>query len=109
MNPSDTQIERMAETFAERTPFLRRRRDEAVDAWRRALEYGREEGLLDQMEGRMKDKQLVDLIPLFIQLSQIHDCRDAIKNFVSNNTVDFGRAKMVCDALLERQERERQL
>ena len=30
----------------------------------------------------IKDKQLFDLIPLFIQLSQINDCREAIKNFV---------------------------
>ena len=55
----------------------------------------------------MKDKQLFDLIPLFIQLSQINDCREAIKNFVCNNTVDFLRAKMVCDSILERQEREK--
>ena len=57
----------------------------------------------------MKDKQLFDLIPLFIQLSQINDCREAIKNFVCNNYVDFFRAKMVCDTIIERQERERQL
>ena len=55
----------------------------------------------------MKDKQLFDLIPLFIQLSQINDCREAIKNFVCNNTVDFLRAKMVCDSILERQERDK--
>ena len=55
----------------------------------------------------VKDKQLFDLIPLFIQLSQINDCREAIKNFVCNNTVDFLRAKMVCDAILDRQERDR--
>jgi hypothetical protein len=61
MNPSDTQIERMAETFAERTPFLRRSRDEAKAAWQDALEIGREDGTLEQIEQRMHDKQLVDL------------------------------------------------
>jgi len=61
MNPSDTQIERMAETFAERTPYLRKDRDERRAAWRDALEIGREEGTLDQIEHRMHEKQLVDL------------------------------------------------
>ncbi len=61
MNPSDTQIERMAETFAERTPYLRRSRREAKEAWRDALEIAREDGKLDQVEQRMHDKQLVDL------------------------------------------------
>ena len=49
-----------------------------------------------------KDRQLFDLIPLFIQLSQIDDCREAITRFVKNNQVDFALAKQVCDALLER-------
>ena len=49
-----------------------------------------------------KDRQLFDLLPLFIQLSQIDDCREAITRFVKNNQVDFALAKQVCDALLER-------
>jgi carboxy-terminal domain RNA polymerase II polypeptide A small phosphatase len=49
-----------------------------------------------------KDRQLYDLIPLFIQLSQINDCRDGIQRFVKNNLVDFDLAKQVCDILLDR-------
>ncbi|MCA9489171.1 MAG: hypothetical protein KC621_04595 [Myxococcales bacterium] len=56
MNPSDTHIERMAETFAERTPFLRRTRREAVDTWRDALEMAREEGTLEQIEQNMRGR-----------------------------------------------------
>lgn len=61
MNPSDTHIERMAETFAERTPFLRRSRREAVEAWRDALEIGRDEGTLEQIEANLQRKQVADL------------------------------------------------
>ena len=52
------------------------------------------------------DRQLDQLIPLFIQLNQVHDCRDAITRIVRNNTVDFAWAKQVCQAILENQERE---
>jgi hypothetical protein len=61
MNPSDTHIERMAETFAQRTPFLRRTRQEAIAAWRAALELGREAGLLGQIEQNLHEKRLADL------------------------------------------------
>ena len=61
MKPSDTHIERMAETFAERTPFLRKSHQEAIAVWKDALEIGREQGLLDQIEQNMAKKQLVDL------------------------------------------------
>lgn len=54
-----------------------------------------------------KDRQLFDLIPLFIQLSQINDCRDAIPRFVKNNVVDFDLGRQVCEILLERQERDK--
>lgn len=60
MNPSDTHIERMAETFAERTPFLRRSRRAAVEAWREALRLGRETGQLEQIERNLEDKRLAD-------------------------------------------------
>jgi len=40
-----------------------------------------------------KDRALTDLIPLFIQLSKIHDCREALTRFVKNNTVDMNLAK----------------
>ena len=43
-----------------------------------------------------KDRQLFDLIPLFIQLSRINDCREAITRFVKNNSVEFNFAKQVC-------------
>lgn len=36
-----------------------------------------------------KDRHLYDIIPLLIQLSQIHDCRDAITRFVKNNTIEY--------------------
>ena len=61
MKPSDTHIERMAETFAERTPFLRKSLGERVAVWKDALEIGREQGLLDQIERNMAKKKLVDL------------------------------------------------
>ena len=48
-----------------------------------------------------KDRQLYDLIPLFIQLSQINDMREAVTRFVKNNTVEFSWAKQVCTALLD--------
>lgn len=60
MKPSDTHIERMAETFAERTPFLRKSREQRVAAWKDALEIGREAGLLEQIEENMQRKKLVD-------------------------------------------------
>ena len=47
------------------------------------------------------DRQLYDLIPIFIQLSKIYDCREAVTRFVKNNTVDFILAKQVNAALLE--------
>ncbi len=62
MKPSDTHIDRMAETFAERTPFLRPTRSEAVEAWREALELGREKGILEEIEANMRRKKVVDLI-----------------------------------------------
>ena len=61
MNPSDTHIERMAETFADRTPFLRASHKEVVEAWRDALEIGREQGTLEQIEENMQKKRLKDL------------------------------------------------
>ena len=61
MKPSDTHIERMAETFAERTPFLRRSHREAIAVWKEALELGREQGLLEQIEENMVKKKLVEL------------------------------------------------
>jgi hypothetical protein len=61
LKPSDTHIERMAETFAERTPFLRKSKEEATDAWREALEIGREDGVLEEMEETMRRKKLLDL------------------------------------------------
>lgn len=61
MNPSDTHIERMAETFAERSPFLRPTRREAVETWRDALEIAREDGTLDQIEHTMKERGVADL------------------------------------------------
>lgn len=62
MNPSDTHIDRMAETFAERTPYLRKSKEERVEAWKDALTYGREEGALPQIERRMKEKGVVDRV-----------------------------------------------
>ena len=62
MKPSDTHIERMATTFAERTPYLRKSRDEAVEAWKDALEIGREDGILDQIESNMKNKGTIDQV-----------------------------------------------
>ena len=53
-----------------------------------------------------KDRHLFDIIPLFIQLSQVNDCREGITRFVKNNTVDYKWAQQVCAALLEQQERE---
>ena len=47
----------------------------------------------------------MDLIPLFIQLSRIHDCREAITRFVKNHSIDFGYAEKVCNALLDNQDR----
>ena len=61
MNPSDTHIERMAEVFADRTPFLRKTHQQAVDAWRDALEIGREDGTLEQVEETMRRQGLVDV------------------------------------------------
>ena len=61
MNPTDTQTERVAETFAERTPYLRKSREEAKAAWKDALEIGRESGTLPQIERSMTEKQLADL------------------------------------------------
>ena len=62
MKPSDTHIERMAETFAERTPFLRESREQAKDAWKDALEISREDGTLTAIESHMKTKGVVDVI-----------------------------------------------
>lgn len=45
---------------------------------------------------------------MFIQLSKIYDCREAITRFVKNNTVDFNLAKQVNNALLDKQERDRE-
>ncbi len=61
MKPSDTHIERMAETFADRTPFLRKSHRETVAAWKDALEIGREQGLLEQIEQNLVKKNLADL------------------------------------------------
>ena len=62
MKPSDTHIERMAETFAERSPFLRENRTEAKAAWREALEIGRDDGMLTKIESHMKTKGTVDTV-----------------------------------------------
>lgn len=60
MKPSDTHIERMADTFAERSPYLRETREEAKEAWHKALEFGREEGMLTEIEAHMQRKGTVD-------------------------------------------------
>ncbi len=60
MNPSDTHITRMAATFAERSPYLRATRQEAEDAWREALHFGRAEGMLEQVEENMARKGTLD-------------------------------------------------
>ena len=39
------------------------------------------------------DRQLEHLIPLFMQLNQVHDCREALTRIVRNNSVDFAWAK----------------
>lgn len=52
------------------------------------------------------DRQLDHLISLFIQLNQVHDCREAITRIVRNNSVDFAWAKQVCSALIDSQDRE---
>ncbi|NCG21691.1 MAG: hypothetical protein GWP91_21965 [Rhodobacterales bacterium] len=62
MKPSDTHIERMAETFAERTPFLRENHADAKEAWREALEIGRDDGMLTKIEAHMKTKGTVDAV-----------------------------------------------
>jgi len=62
MKPSDTHIERMAETFAERTPFLRDTREEAKQVWVDALEIGREDGTLEQIESNMRRKGTIDQV-----------------------------------------------
>lgn len=62
MNPSDTQIDRMAETFAERTPYLREGKEQRVEKWKDALKFGREEGVLTQIESHMKAKGVVDKV-----------------------------------------------
>ena len=62
MNPSDTHLDRMAETFAERTPYLRETREEREQAWKKALELGRDEGILTQIESHMKAKGRVDKV-----------------------------------------------
>lgn len=43
---------------------------------------------------------------MLIQMSQIHDCREAITRFVKNNTVDYKWAQKICTAVLEQQEKE---
>jgi len=60
MKPSDTHIERMAETFAERSPYLRDSKEKAAEAWKDALEIGREDGTLTAIESHMKTKGTVD-------------------------------------------------
>ncbi len=62
MKPSDTHIERMAETFAERTPYLRDSREEAKEVWKEALELGRDDGMLTAIESHMKTKGTVDAV-----------------------------------------------
>jgi len=84
MNPSDTQIERMAETFSERTPFLRRSRDQAKAAWQDALEIGREDGTLERIEQRMHEKQLVDL--------PVHDAWERAREYGQPGFDDYADA-----------------
>ena len=62
MNPSDTHIDRMAETFADRTPYLRTSREERIKVWREALELGRDEGLLTAIESHMRARGVVDKV-----------------------------------------------
>ncbi len=62
MKPSDTHIERMADTFAERAPYMRESKEEAKEVWRNALEFSREDGTLTQIEEHMKTKGTVDKI-----------------------------------------------
>jgi hypothetical protein len=62
MKPSDTHIERMAETFAERTPYLRKTVEEATQAWQDAIEISREDGTLEQMEANMRNKGTIDAV-----------------------------------------------
>jgi hypothetical protein len=37
----------------------------------------------------MTDKALFEYIPMLIELSKVNDMRDAITNFVRNNTIDI--------------------
>lgn len=53
-----------------------------------------------------KDRHLMDILPLLIQISQFNDCRDAITRIVKNNTVDYKWAGKVCSSLLEQQEHD---
>jgi hypothetical protein len=62
MKPSDTHIDRMAETFAERTPYLRKTRGEAKTAWKDALEISRADDTMTQIESHMKTRGTVDKV-----------------------------------------------
>ena len=66
MNPSDTQIARMASTFAERSPFLRPTRAQAEEVWHNALQFGRDNDMLEDIEAHMASKGTLDRV-----------CRDA--------------------------------
>jgi RNA polymerase II subunit A small phosphatase-like protein len=44
----------------------------------------------------MKDRALIEMIPLLIELSKVDDVRDAIPKFIKNNTIDFNIATHVC-------------
>lgn len=44
----------------------------------------------------MKDRALIEMIPLLIELSKVEDVRDAIPKFVKNNLIDFNIAVPVC-------------
>lgn len=56
----------------------------------------------------MKDRALIEMIPLLIELSKIDDVRDAIPRFVKNNLIDFSIAVPICSALLPKEEPSKQ-
>jgi len=46
-----------------------------------------------------QDRALYEMIPLLIELSKVHDVRDAIPNFVRANQIEFPLAIQVCNKL----------
>ncbi len=56
MNPSDTQIERMSDLFAEKYADEKATTDEAKAAWNASLKYARTTGALDKIASTMADE-----------------------------------------------------